>query len=295
MPAIYPFDLPAQQLPQPTDRLSDGFLHALPAPVGLWMPSKLAQAAADFTPLPQKHFGTLSGGITTTPGGFGTLGAAWTTDGSTGVANCGTPAGLNGAANATLCGVISRSSTSMTAGFGGSAGSLNTGPRFSLIWYSDGNIYFQAESSISGSAFGKCALTGTGIHFVAMAFNGAGSGNAGRLVAYIDGQPQTLTFTHTIPASLGLVGPITIGKDSSDRFCGGSYLMAGLWTGQTLSAAQVSQLYNALRTGEPFPLFQPQTVAMMFGSAATAPSLAPWYLTEGPAGFGLSSTQFVPY
>lgn len=72
----------ALELPQTTDlldptaKLSSGFIKSLPVPVGLWCPSKLRNVAVDFNPL-KKNFGALNGGITTVPGGFGTLGQAW--------------------------------------------------------------------------------------------------------------------------------------------------------------------------------------------------------------------------
>lgn len=77
-------------------------------------------------------------------------------------------------------------------------------------------------------------------------FNGAGSGNTGRLQVYLDGVAQTLTFTGTIPATLPLPTlPFELG-----RFNGlsGWELDAGMnrlrfWT-SALNSTEVTALYH---------------------------------------------------
>lgn len=137
----------------------------------------------------------------------------------TGYVTCGSPPGFAGGSYATLCGWIYRSSTGTTVGFGGA---FDTGSNvFSFIWYSDGNLYCTCSNTTSAN--GLVALAGTGLHHVTAVFDGSKSTNATRLLVYVDGKPQTLSFGGTIPATLSTVGPIIIGKDISNRLSAGSY------------------------------------------------------------------------
>lgn len=158
----------------------------------------------------------------------------------------GTPPTLNGANQATLACWIYRPSTSVTAGFGGSFGPTNGSNRFSSIWFSDGNLYSNFEST--NLAYGYCALSGIGWHRIVLVFDGTSSTNATRASVYIDGIKQSLSFVGTIPTSLGNVGPLTIGKDSSDRYTKGSYDDFSFWS-RALSATEVFEDYIVSSTG----------------------------------------------
>lgn len=110
-----------------------------------------------------------------------------------------------------MCGWIYRASTGDTAAFG-TRGS-NTA-RFNLVWFSDGNIYFQNGNG--NQTYGMVALTGTGWHHVCQVFNGSLSGNA-RLIAYVDGVLKTLSYNGTQPSALATnasAGNFNIGRET---------------------------------------------------------------------------------
>lgn len=153
----------------------------------------------------------------------GPYGPAIQTDGSAGYVNCGTPSGLNGATQAAYHCLVYKASNSITAAFGGSAGAQTGGNRFSFFWDTDGNGYFPAEANGTNYADGGCAIP-LGWNSIFCAFDGTQSGNANRLRVFVNGSQSTLTFSgSSIPSALGNVGPITIGKDSNNRFSAGTY------------------------------------------------------------------------
>lgn len=134
---------------------------------------------------------------------------------------CGTIPELNGASAASLTGWIYRASTGATVAFGAAAGDVSAGNKLSCIWFSDGNIYTNA--SAASVSYGVCALTGVGWHHIAIVFNGSGAGNSTRLRVYIDGVLKTLSFSGTIPATLGTITPeFTFGRDATNRYSGGN-------------------------------------------------------------------------
>ena len=71
----------------------------------------------------------------------------------------------------------------------------------------------------AGGSFGKTTtglVTSATWHQILVVYNGTLTGNANRLKIWIDGAAQTLTFTGTIPATLGYVGAsLTLGHDAS--------------------------------------------------------------------------------
>lgn len=83
----------------------------------------------------------------------------------------------------------------------------------------------------------------------AVVFNGAGTGNAGRLQAYKNGTDQTITFVGTIPATLGDAGtaPLSIGARSDGLAAyDAKFAHIKAWTA-ALTAAEVAQEMNSYR------------------------------------------------
>lgn len=259
MTVVLPFNLPAQQLPQPTDRLSDEFLHALPAPVGLWMPSKLAQAAADFTPLPQKHFGAINGGVATTPGGFGVLGAAWKLSGTaTGYASFPGVTAPNPALPFSVILLLKYTTSSNLVIFeknGNSGFSVQCGAA-----YSAGRLSLWVGGSGDGPQTSHAWNDGNWHVAVLVA-------DATNPKAYIDGADDSTTMLGAGTPSYGSNTPIYLGGRAGTFNFLGSVGLASIVNG-AMTLAQAASLYQALLTGEPYPLFQPQTAAMTMGSAA---------------------------
>jgi len=130
---------------------------------------------------------------------------------------------LNGVTAATIAGWVWRSSTSQTAGFGFSNSTAqNGGKRFSLILYSDGNLYPAIESTTLN--FGTVSASGTGWFHFAIVFLSNGSAANTNAAVYLGGVSRSVSWSGTVPASLSTdLGSFTVGKDSSDRFCTGRY------------------------------------------------------------------------
>lgn len=120
-----------------------------------------------------------------------------------------------------------------------------------LAFFADGRpiVYVATAASDPGNTYGLYGsdVIGTSAwHHIAIVYDGAGSGNSGRLKLYVDGSEITLTYTGTIPASLrDDAGPLHIG--GLDGF-------GGYWDGRidevayfddALTADEVSWLYNA--------------------------------------------------
>jgi hypothetical protein len=196
---------------------------------------------------------------TTRPGGRSQI----ITDGSAGYVDCGTPAGLNGATQATLACWIYRAATSTAVAFGASAGSNRD--RFSCIWFSDGNLYAAAEDS--GNFFFFCPANTTGWHRVVVVFDSFLVGNSNRYKIYFDGIQQSLSFNGSAANNLGTVGPLTIGKDSIARFGAGAYDDFSLWL-RPLTATEVQQDYILSRKGYPDVLNRLSTRVYSMASAS---------------------------
>lgn len=164
-------------------------------------------------------------------------------NGSTDVGSATLPS-VAGLTALTIAGWMGRSSTGETVGAGISDGpSGGFGDRECIFWYSDGNIYSAINSASVSYQYG--ALGGTGIHHIALCFDGTQATDTTRQTLFIDGVLQTLTAVNSVPTSLtasGSTSPFTIGKDSSDRFCGGYYADFGVWYGVALSRAEIWML-----------------------------------------------------
>lgn len=73
---------------------------------------------------------------------------------------------------------------------------------FGFDAFTDGNMYILAANG--SNSYGSVSGSGTvGWHNYSIVFNGNGSGNSERLRFWRDGVQQTLTYTGTIPATIG--------------------------------------------------------------------------------------------
>jgi len=69
-----------------------------------------------------------------------------------------------------------------------------------LAFDSSIGLFFQVNNSVDGQGSVAYSNTGNWAHVVAV-FNGAGTGNAGRMQLYLNGTLQTLSFSYTVPSS----------------------------------------------------------------------------------------------
>lgn len=196
------------------------------------------------------------------------------TDGSDDRVIFGTPQGLNGAEHASFSAWIYRSSTGTTVGLGGPAGSTITGAnRWSIIWFSDSNIYLNVPSSGGNGRFGSSGLSGTGWHWIYVQFIGDGGSDAGRNKLWVDGVARTLSFggTGTGQTAIGTVTPWEVGRDSSNRFCGGGYddIRLSLGRGAIFSDLEVKRMYREVLENYP-NLLRRRRVTVMAPEAAAA-------------------------
>lgn len=90
-------------------------------------------------------------------------------------------------------------STIFLKGSGNTATGMQTGATGDGDGNNDPYLIVQDGSFSWGWTTGNLLTTGSWHHW-AMVFDGAGSGNANRIKFYFDGDPQTLTFSGTIPA-----------------------------------------------------------------------------------------------
>lgn len=138
-----------------------------------------------------------------------------------------------------------RSSTShhVFAGWG-----TNSNRSFNFLWFSDGKVYFQVEDG--SFAYGSVNLTGTGWNHISMTFNGGGVGNSNRILGYINGTQQTLSFSGTAPAALPSsvnLSDMKIGRQViTTRWSTGRIAEVGVWN-STLSAASHRSLSKAAK------------------------------------------------
>lgn len=115
-------------------------------------------------------------------------------------------------------------------------------------------------------------------HHVAFVYNGAGATNASRLKIYLDGVPQTLTFSGAIPAAMtDATSPLRVGQLDS---------IAGyMWNG---SMDEIAVLNRSMTAGEIAHIYEWQratytgiaTSRIMDGSAAVAWNALSWTPTR---------------
>jgi hypothetical protein len=115
-----------------------------------------------------------------------------------------------------------------------------------LQWFTDGNLY--AQFGNGSNTFGLCAVAGTGIRYVTAVFDGTQTGNAARLKVYVNGVAQTLTFTGTIPATLGTaaqLGQFDIGRNAASATYSSGKAQDVAVFAAALSAARDAAYYTA--------------------------------------------------
>lgn len=252
--------------------LHEDFLAAFGPPALLTVPLSEDRA---FDWSSNSNHGALNGGITTTPGGWGVFGSSWSYPSSTGnFWNFGSPAGLTNLATWTASILVRPASITSNAinyvfckypGWAiGIVGSI--GPPGVII-------AFDGTHQVNGST----ALVINKDTLITVVYNGSTA------ALYYNDEPDNTPATFAPPSDSGNSLHIGNRADVPSLDYEGLILFAGLWK-TSFAGAQVSSLYNCLLTGEPFPLFQPQTAAMMFGSAAApAGGKVPWPLFMGRA------------
>jgi len=251
-------------LPDPTQKLSSDFIRNFGRLALLTTPSKLQLAAADFSG--NKNFGTLNGGVTVQASGWGVFGQAWRFPGSSG-----------SYATVTLPGFTSLNDMSVHVVFSADAFAQ---PRFTRLIEQGGNNSWTLDFSqvTAGSGQLTAMVNGTSqvttsaslldgkTHLASFTLAG------GTVVAlYIDGVLIGTATSASSPSSP--TASINIG-----RYGGGGYNLTGSIYFVSIfqrvhSAGQVSSLYNALRTGKPFPLFEPDYLLIDEPSTGTTINL----------------------
>lgn len=241
MSFILPITTPKQQLPDPAQRLSSKLVQAIGKPAGLWLPSKLAKAAADFSG--NRNFGTLAGGITTTAIGWGVFQQSWKFDGTTGIGSIDFTT-INTANPFTLIAAFAPNSATNNSSHA-VIGIGKTAAVVDITIRANGGAYNVSDTTIvsptttaPASSFSLCGYT----------WDGTNSN------IFLNGQPNGSSAT--APGST-VVNKVILG----DRLFI-SRKFAGLWAvggvlGFAWTAAQHLSFYNALLTGSPYPLFEP--------------------------------------
>lgn len=147
---------------------------------------------------------------------------------------------VTSAAAVTIAGWIYRA----TAGLNLELGFWNDTTRFAgVTWYNSDNRFYASVGN-GGLTYGATTPNaGTGWHQVTMVFDGSQGTNAGRLVLYVDGVAQTLSFTGTIPATLAAApGTFRVGRNPAfARWSNGRHAEAAVWTAP-LTAAEAASL-----------------------------------------------------
>ena len=116
------------------------------------------------------------------------------------------------------------------------------------IMMTNTDFYFLVSNG--GGKQGACSVpTAAAWHHIACVFNGAGTGNAGRMQVYFDGVLQSLTFTGTIATTTSNsstygTNSVIIGDYQGDKDFDGKIDELGVWN-TALTAAQALAIYNA--------------------------------------------------
>lgn len=162
--------------------------------------------------------------------------------------DCGNITQLNGVTYASIAAWVYRASTGETAGFGRASSSTVGLDRFSIIWYTDGNVYVNVDTG-AGAAYGYVALSGTGWHHIAIIYDGSLSGWS-RTKVYIDGVYTSWVATSSTPPSTlpSTSGAYAFGRDSTNRATSGAYDCGAVWA-RALSDDEVYREYTASKSG----------------------------------------------
>lgn len=152
---------------------------------------------------------------------------------------------LNGTAAATLSVWLRRLTSGSTVSVGAYTSTSN---RFMIESFSDGNVYFEvANGAVS---FGSAVNAGAAWFHYTLTYDGAGSGNSGKLQGYVNGRAATLSYTSTIPNTAG-------GSTSFDIGSRGSAIYGSGWVDDVrlynrwMPADEVFRLYADSYRGSP--------------------------------------------
>jgi hypothetical protein len=119
-----------------------------------------------------------------------------------------------------------------------------------LELWSDGNIY--VEIGNGSNSYGVVSNNSTSWQHVAMVYDGNGTGNDGRLKAYVNGVQQSLFYVGTIPSTAGTGASLLIGNTgpyagpNSNLYSTGNLSSFQSYT-KALSAAEIRQNYNSTK------------------------------------------------
>jgi prepilin-type N-terminal cleavage/methylation domain-containing protein len=208
---------------------------------GVWhLPNGTALSANDSTG--NGNNGTLVNTPTATTGKIG--GGANFVSASSQNITASAIASLGGATHAVLSGWFKRSGTFQGVAWGESGSSKGT--RFSIVGDTGGGIDAYAENSSGLDEYGSFFLNDALWHYVVMVYDGTQSTNATRLVVYLDGAPQTLSFSGSgIPASLNSVSTFYFGQSPANfLYSDGALDEIRLTTGVGLSSQWVLTEFN---------------------------------------------------
>lgn len=130
-------------------------------------------------------------------------------------------------------------------GSGGSFQNLGFLPNgsnwFGIIHFSDNNIY----NAFPPNAWARTSQNITGWNHYAYVFDGTQTGNTNRIVVYINGTSQTLTFNNNVPSSIvnnSDIENFNIGKDGANgTWSTGDFAELGMWR-EALTAGEVNSL-----------------------------------------------------
>lgn len=187
--------------------------------------------------------GTLINGFTFSGNSAsGNIGTALDFDGANDYVDAGVLTGLENATQGTITAWLYRASSSDIVSVGDPASLLY---RFGISWYGlDGRYYLVCANGQNSHGF--VTYTGTGWHHFAMVYDGSQTGNANRMLGYIDGVLQSLSFTNTIPANLpssGDQGSCYLGRDINDQYSKGRIDDVRIYN-RALSASEIQTLYQ---------------------------------------------------
>jgi len=167
---------------------------------------------------------------------------------------------INGASKATLATWIKRGASGADVFVGKQASRQD----FGIEAYSDGKVYFDASNGTN--VYGTVSLNDTAWHHVALVFDGAQSGNANRLKAYVDGVQKTLAFSGTVGTTTSSnTTPFNIGKMSGE-YSNGQVDDTWLYA-RALSQAEIQDLMQP--TTPPADILAPSVPANVSATAVS--------------------------
>jgi len=142
--------------------------------------------------------------------------------------------------------------------------SVDSTHAFIVTPFTDGNVY-----GSFGANFGRFVNNDTSWHRMLISFDGTQSTNATRLQMYLDGLPQTLTFTGTIPSAIpALSQAFQIGRDvGNNRWSSGAFDDATVWL-RPLSAREAFMDCELSRLGYPGALNRFRPTSSLFNAGA---------------------------